>query len=195
MGLKRFIFSVSLFMVFTLFSETLFAMTPTFPNNAKFTRGVGNTCYYIGSGASGYTSLINTAMYNWEVTGYGWNPIYQTGVSSNYGTHIDFYGKTPSTDSYLTSTIQGYASFWNNNGTLVTTKTQVPTYNYFYSEIILNTSNSTSYSRYVLTHEIGHAFGLSHNSSSYSIMCPNATVCNVTTVQNVDHQTINYLYN
>ena len=84
---KLFIFFTTL--VLTLSSVT-FAMTPTYTNDAKFNRGVGNCCYYVDGSASGYANQISSAANNWEVTGYGWNPIYMTEVSSNYATHMDF---------------------------------------------------------------------------------------------------------
>ena len=189
---KLFIFFTTL--VLTLSSVT-FAMTPTYTNDAKFNRGVGNCCYYVDGSASGYANQISSAANNWEVTGYGWNPIYMTEVSSTYATHMDFYGRTPYTDSYLNSSVAGYTSFWNSNSTLVCAKTSNPTYDYFYTEIILNTNESGSYDYRTAKHEMGHAFGLAHYANSYSIMYPALGGMYVTTVQQCDHDTINYLYN
>ena len=189
---KLFIFFTTL--VLTLSSVT-FAMTPTYTNDAKFNRGVGNCCYYVDGSASGYANQISSAANNWEVTGYGWNPIYMTEVSSNYATHMDFYGRTPYTDSYLTGSIGAYTSYWNSNSTLACNQTAFPTYDYFYTEIILNTNESASYDYRVAKHEMGHAFGLAHYVNSYSIMYPNLSGMFVSTVQQCDHDTINYLYN
>lgn len=188
-------FCICLILTFCIFSCSIFAMTPTYTNDAKFTRGVSNCCYYIDSTASSYTSNVNSAANNWVDTGYGWNPIYMTAVSSNYATHMDFYGRTPSSDTYLNSSVLGYTSFWNTDGTLVANKTSEPTYNYFYTEIVFNTSASNSYDIRTAKHEMGHAFGLDHTENSYSIMFPNINYTYVTTVQQCDHDTINYLYN
>ncbi|MBO5476619.1 MAG: matrixin family metalloprotease [Clostridia bacterium] len=186
-----------MFAILTIFvGGNIFAtMTPTFPNDIKFSRGVSNCCYYVDSSASSYTSQINSAADNWVDTGYGWNPIYMTPVASNYGTHIDFYGKTSSTESYLNNNALGFTSFWNGDGTLVAPFGSYPTYNYYYSEIVLNLDLSDSYDIRTAKHEMGHAFGLAHTENSYSIMCPNITDTYVTTVQQCDHDAINYLYN
>ena len=63
------------------------------------------------------------------------------------------------------------------------------------SEIVFNTSASDSYDIRTAKHEMGHAFGLDHTENSYSIMFPNINYTYVTTVQQCDHDTINYLYN
>ena len=190
--MRKFLFCYLVF--FCALGCSVFAMTPTYENDAKFTRGVGNCCYYIDGTASGYSSNIVSAANNWEDTGYGWNPIYMTAVSSNYATHMDFYSRTSSQDVNLTGNVLGYTTYWNTDGTLVARRTYSPTYNYFYTEIVFNASNGDSYDAKVAKHEMGHAFGLSHNGSSYSIMYPNMAYISVSTVQQCDHDTINYLY-
>lgn len=186
-----------MFAILSIFvgSNIFAAMTPTFPNDVKYSRGVSNCCYYVDSSAGSYTNQINAAADNWVDTGYGWNPIYMTPVGSNYGTHMDFYGRTMAQDSYLNSNILGYTTFWNGDSTLTPTWGGYPTYNYYYSEIVFNLSTSNSYDYRTAKHEMGHAFGLGHNESSYSIMCPVLTDTYVTTVQKCDHDAINYLYN
>lgn len=184
-----------LFSVILLGNANVFAMTPTWPYDAKFTRGVSNTCYYVDSSASGYLSQVDTAMGNWVDTGYGWNPIYATPVSSNYASHIDIYGSNIYDDGYLDYVTYAYTSFWNTDGTLVCEKTTSPSYNYFYTEIIMNMTRSESYETELMIHEMGHAFGLAHSSSLYSVMYPGIYSSYVSTVQKEDHDTINYLYN
>ena len=66
-------FCICLILTFCIFSCSVFAMTPTYTNDAKFTRGVSNCCYYVDSTASSYTSNVNSAANNWVDTGYGWN--------------------------------------------------------------------------------------------------------------------------
>ena len=192
--LKRMTF-ITLTLATCIGGGSIFARTPTMPNDVRFSRGVSNCCYYIDWTASSYQNQIVSASNNWVDTGYGWNPIYMTAVSSNYATHMDFYGRNTGSDSYLNDTTLGYTSFWNTDGTLTSQKGQTPTYNYFYTEIVFNTGLSESYDYRTAKHEMGHAFGLMHNESSYSILCPNLFEMKVSTVQQCDHDSINYLYN
>lgn len=189
-------FFICLTLLTCVISSSVFAMTPTYTNNAKYSRGVSNCCYYIDGSASGYTNNINSAASNWVDTGFGWNPIYMTAVSSNYATHMDFYSRTPSSDVHLNDNVLGYATFWFTDGTLAARRMAAPETNYFYSEIVFNSAQSSSYDIRTAKHEMGHAFGLAHNGSTmYSIMCPSINDTRVTTVQQCDHETINYLYN
>ena len=178
----------------TFVGGSIFARTPTMPNDVRFSRGVSNCCYYIDWTASGYQNQVVSASNNWVDTGYGWNPIYMTAVSSNYATHMDFYGRNAGSDSYLNNSVVGYTSYWNTDGSMTSQKGQVPTYNYFYTEIVFNTDLSESYDYRTAKHEMGHAFGLMHTDNRYSIMYPNLYMY-VSTVQQGDHDAINYLYN
>ena len=98
---------------FLFFNNKLYAATPTWTNNAKFSRGVGNVCFWISSSASSYASNIRSASNSWVYTGWD-NPIYMNEVNSNYATHIDIYGKASSQDSTLSSTTAAYISFWDS---------------------------------------------------------------------------------
>ena len=170
----------------------VFAMTPVC--GYKFTRGVSNCCYYVDGNAGGYSMQISYAVDNWVDTGWGWNPIYMTPVSSNYATHMDFYGRTASTDSYLNTGVAAYTSTWNTDGTLVANKGDLPTHDYFYTEIVFNQSVPDSYDNRVAKHEMGHAFGLKHYAERNSIMYPNLEYMEAYYVQQCDQDAINYLY-
>jgi len=192
---KKIIIIILFLLVIVISNTTVFARTPNYSNNAKFTRGVGNTCYWIASSASRYTTGINNAANRWVNTGVGSNPIYMTLVSSNKGTHIDIYGKTPSNDTVLTNDIFGYASFWSSSSQLVSPKGIQPDTNYFYSEVVLNTGLTIS--TVTIAHEMGHCFGLADywGATVDTIMWPYEDDGNrAETVQQSDNDTINYLY-
>lgn len=185
---------VFVLVVFFGIPTNVLAMTPTFDNNAKFNRGVSKVCYYVDNSISGYTNYINDALYNWVDTGYGWNPIYVTPVSSNYATHMDFYGVHEYNDSIIGYGVLGYVSYFDINSNRIADPPNEPNRDYFYTEIKFNLDDIYK-PNIVFRHEIGHAFGLRHSDSPYSIMYYNVGDMQVTTVQKDDHDTINYLYN
>ena len=195
----------SLFMVDMFFIKNIFAMTPTYPNDAKFSRGVGNADYYVGSSATGYTSKINSAIDNWVDTGYGWNPIYLYPVASSYATAMDFYLLTESQaiaryGSTRYKTTLADTTYYLTNSAQIDMNSQ----NWFYTEIRLNSyslntvaNQAAEFRTGEIKHEIGHALGLyDQNTNPYSIMCGLLTAGRV--VQNVDqtsHNAINAMYN
>lgn len=184
-----FIMIISLF--FVKFG-TVDALVGTWPNDAKFTRGVKNTCYYVHSTANAYTARINAGARSWAALD---NKIKNTAVSSNAGTHIDFYGKYLNEDVNLTTSMLAYTTFWDDKVvTVQPSPTYAPTKNYFYSEIIINRSKASSITAAVLTHEMGHSYGLSHRNNVNSIMHPYADEIAVSTPQSIDNAVINYLY-
>lgn len=194
--IKKFIISLNILFGVFVITNNVFAMTPTFPNDAKFSRGVGNAYYYVDASASGYTQNINDSVNNWVDTGWGWNPIYLYPVASNYATHIDYYLVDYTSDSLLANTNnRAYTTFWDidENGVLLNSGGE-PMYNYFYTEIKFSSYHQMTVD--TIIHEMGHAFGLAHyDSNAYSIMYPYRDYRMVTTVQKEDHDTINYLYN
>lgn len=175
----------------------VYAMTPTYPNDMKFSRGVGNVCYYVDSSANSYINYINTAINNWVDTGYGWNPIYVTPVSSNYATHIDVYSKNIYTSDVLQNNMLGFTSFWDiNSNPIAKYENEVPPKrNYYYTEIEMNSSKSNSFTVGAVSHELGHAFGLNHSPKSDSVMYYLYENAPIRYVSKDDHDTINYLYN
>ncbi len=194
--MKKSLVVILLILVLSISTSNVFAIVPTYPNNAKFNRGVGNVCYYVDSSVSSNTWYINDAINNWVDTGYGWNPIYVTPVSSNYATHIDFYGMYEGNgDTIIGDGVLGYVSFWDINSNLVVTPPEAPERDYFYTELVYNLTENYR-PDIVFRHEIGHTFGLFHDDyNPYSIMYPNVDGMKINTVQKTDHDTINYLYN
>lgn len=167
-------------------------MTPVFGYNLKFTRGVGNVCFWIDSTASKYSTWINNAASLWEYNGYA-NPIYIQEVDSDYATHMDFYGHTISGDSRLSANTNGYTELFDDKGQRVENGGS-PWASWFYADIVLNKSVSTV-NQSTAVHEMGHAFGLAHNASNtYSIMYPYASDRKVSSPQECDVAAINYLY-
>lgn len=161
----------------------------------RFTRGVGNTCYYVDSTASSYTSRINAAANNWVHTEHGANPIYMTAVSSSHGTHIDLYGKY---DSFWGNTgrILGETKMFNSAAQDITSQTAYT--NWVYAEIYLNRNllnTSTDNTQGTIAHEMGHCFGLNENNGNiYSIMCQTGAGRAVYQVGADDNNGINAIY-
>ncbi len=177
---------------FLITGSSVQAKTPHWPNNAKFTRGVKNTCYWVSSGARSYTSKINAAAKSWAILD---NNIKNTAVASNKGTHIDFYAVQQNSDSALNSNTYAYTSFWDSNGVLVSAKGIGPSKNYFFTEIVINQNNSSGITQGIIGHEMGHAYGLAHTIDQYtSIMWPYGNTMKVSTPQYQDNLAIRLLY-
>lgn len=160
----------------------------------RFTRGVGNTCYYVDSSVSGYTARINAAANNWVHTGHGANPIYMTAVSSSHGTHIDFYGKT---NSFWggDSNVRGETKMFNSAAQDMTS--QARTTNWVYTEIYVNKSvvvTDAIETQGTLAHEMGHAFGLDHTSDSNTLMYSYSNGRNTHVVTADENNGINAIY-
>lgn len=189
--------SISIALCFSLFQSTILcvqAMTPTWENDAKFTRGVTNTTYYISPSADAYSEPFYTAADNWMYTAWG-NAIQMDQADSNSDTQIDLYAKTYEQDPTLGAYTSAYVSFWDETGGLVSERGYGPDRNYYYTELTINTRLFPEDEQVIiLTHEMGHAFGLAHSNDPYSIMFPYYEEILVDTVQKVDNDTINYLY-
>lgn len=189
--------SLSITLCFSLIQSTFLsiqAMTPTWENNAKFIQGVTNTTYYISPSADVYSEPFYTAADNWMYTEWE-NAIQMDQAVSNSGTQIDLYAKTYEQDPTLGAYTSAYVSFWDETGRLVSERGYGPDRNYYYTELTINTRLFPEDEQVIiLTHEMGHAFGLAHSSDPYSIMFPYYEEILVDTVQKIDNDTINYLY-
>lgn len=176
---------ISVLFIINVSSKAYAVMSPTYPNEIRYSRGVSNVCYVVSSSASGYTSYINSAANGWVHTHYGDNPIYMTAVSSTVGSHMDIYAKS------LSSAYDGtyaYTTIWDyNSKSLKFDGTQ----NYWYAEIMINTNLTQTITS--ITHEMGHCFGLEDNNDVNSVMYY-CDAGNAKTVQACDNETINYLY-
>ena len=166
-------------------SKVYAVMSPTHPNEIRYSRGVSNVCYVVNSSASAYTSYVNSAANGWVHTHYGDNPIYMTAVSSTVGSHMDIYADNLSGryEEYY-----AYTTIWNYNANQLSLSGKE---NYWYAEIMIN--KNIKQSTYILTHEMGHCFGLTDNYNVDSVMYY-CDAGNAKTVQYCDNETINYLY-
>ncbi len=188
--IKKNISCLILFFIIVSISSCAFAMTPTYTHAIRYSRGVGNTCYYVDSSASFFTSSINSAANNWVHTDYGANPIYMTAVSSTKASHMDIYAGYL-LDKY--NNTNAYTTIWTSSATQLYFN---GTSNYYYAEIVLNRNNMTANTENTstVTHEMGHCFGLDDWTYAYSIMCSPKSERKVTRVQQCDNDTVNYLY-
>ena len=191
------IFCIMISMLF-LIGREVEAMTPA--DIYACSRGVC-VYYYIENGSSNtFYQRIKNAAYNWEHTGFGYNPIYLYERSSSSGTAIDFYNKSNSHFGATSNMIVlGHCKHYNGSGTYI----PYDTGNWLYSEICLNKdklpNQTTTKQQGTIAHEMGHSFGLHHyNTNPYSIMCQSyvsSTIQRqVETVQQEDNDAINYKY-
>lgn len=188
--------------LFGLFFSTLSIVNaadleyPLSTNRTKFTRGVTNTCYYVDSSANAYTSKINEAARSWASLN---NPIKNTAVASNKGTHIDFYARTVSQDSAVNGTY-AYTALFDDKGVKVpvTSSKSGAIKNYYYADIVINKSkDANKITSGIMGHEMGHAYGLVHLKQDYTIMYPGEFPDgSVVTLppKSVDNYAINVLY-
>lgn len=188
-------FLIIITVIIGVFSSTCYAINPILGH--VYSRGVGSACYYVSSSASGYTSTINAAAYNWMYTGCGANPIYLTAVSSSYATHMDFYVKGPTAFGGNYEDILAATTYYTSSSNQLDPTSS----NWFFAEIWFNSTEGTfpdlssTVKQGVTAHEMGHAFGLDeYNSNQYSIMCQDGAGRQVQVVQQCDNDTINYLY-
>ena len=98
--------------------------------NYRYDRSLNNTCYWVSSSASTFTSAINNAAYDWAHYS---NPIVMTPVSSSYATHMDFYGKNSSYWAPYNG-VYGETQHYLNGGTYIYPDNG----NWFYADILLS---------------------------------------------------------
>lgn len=131
-------------------------------------------------------ALTSNSFADWMYTGYD-NPIYMYPVSSIYGSTIDFYSELDYNNNAI-----AYTSVYDGNNNQVSY-----TVDYVWAKIVFNDKYKYDYSINhdgTAAHELGHALGLPHNSSTYSIMYATNQSRTVQKPQKVDNDRIIEIY-
>lgn len=174
--------------------------SPRIPGNHQLVYGIGNFNYYITDSvlnhqmSSTWETLIANAAYSWEVTGYGWNPLYAHRTYNYYNSNMDIYLSQQMVEGY----IMGNVTYWTGTSP---NATQVnPQFSdWVFTEVTMfvnmyNWNDSNTMQRYI-AHFFGQTFGLDNNSDSYSVMCSFYTPCYVYLPSQADHNGLNAIYN
>ncbi len=152
--------------------------------------------YWIDSSASGQTSRVNTGMSQWVNTtsyvGVG-NPVvyYNTSVKSK--SRMDFYQESTVQSSYCAVT-----EFYIDT-TRIVPRGYAPDRNWWWSKIViarpaLFDSSSCPNRQGIVAHEMGHGFGLAHNTYSSTLMYSGIAGTSVTRAQLDDVNGVRYIY-
>lgn len=200
--MKKNVFSlIFIFVCFLSLLPKLSAATIGPVYGHKMTGGIGNVSIYIDNRthpyATYYERLIKIAVKNWDNTGYGTNKFNYVFVGSNNGSKVDMYSHYGSYFGSGASTTLAGTAFYSASEVKVNQYSS----DWYSATIHLNDdvlsmdaiSNEEATATFI--HEFGHAFGLAHNDSNkYSIMCRNSYGRKVSTVQLIDHNTLNSIY-
>lgn len=175
----------SFFLLFSMFLDVAHA-APVYPNKARLVSGVGNygksTQYYWISSSGATTTWINnanTAVSKWtNSNGTGaYTPISFRKTSNQKSSVSDAYYKNYGNNGWF-----GLVEYFNGN-TMIAASGKVPTKNYFWTKVKMNTykffSNKSLYhngvingkvigevSEQIFSHEFGHVLGLAHFSDT-----------------------------
>lgn len=190
----------------TGFISTVSAETITPTGAYKTSWNIESIYYYIDQSAPGYSGTISGAANNWVYTGLGYNKLYpNTRTYNKTSSAIDFYASSDGNNGVL-----AYTNLYKRvNGnpvtvTWVTVKDRVnsgvPSESWLFSEIHINNDVFQNYDFTVrqgtVAHEFGHAWGLGHNNENpNSLMCQTGFGRVAQTVQQVDQDAFNRLYN
>ncbi len=135
----------------------------------------GAAHYYVVSLTSKYQTAAKEAATNWYKTGYHTNPLYpMTKTSTQTESPIDLYKSNLGVNTY------GRTEFYIKGGTKLDLgdNNYGPVKNWLYCKILINESlfdadfsaSNTTIRKILIAHEMGHVFGLAHNTSSTSLV-------------------------
>ena len=202
---------ISLMMILTFiflmgFKTQVSAVTYPAYGQYKLTWNIENVYYYLDSSATQYSGTIANAANNWVYTGLGYNKLWpNTRIYDILGTTVDIYayneGKT-GREAY-TATFKLVNGVQTNVPWVLVTPyreaTGVPSENYTFAEIHINSGQVEGYPNTklqgIIAHEFGHCWGLGHNPENRNSLMHNySNTRNYYTVQQVDQDIFNILY-
>lgn len=174
----------------------------------KLTWNIESIYYYVDSSAENYSSVISSAANNWVYTGLGYNKLWpNTRIYDVLGTAIDIYAYNGNVNG-IEATTSLYK--WVNSvktevpwvGVSGRSNTGIPSGDYKFAEILINSSQISSNSSYytntrfqgIVAHEFGHCWGIGHNPENVNSLMHNYSDNRSNTVQQVDQNVFNILY-
>lgn len=146
------------------------AYSTWYGNRLIYGIGGGGQAYWIASSAAGYTGSIDAAMRNWINTSSRIGvrtPLYWTKTTTKSAARMEVHAVNLPTAGYCAKT------YHYKQGALVTPWTG-PNQNWVWGKFDINagiywTSGCTN-RQGIISHEMGHVFGLAHNGDSSTLM-------------------------
>ncbi len=170
--LKLPILLVILFIIF-MYSKPVYAAYPTYKNDWEWNYN-GAAYYYIVNLSPKFQESAKEAASNWYKTGYHTNPLYpMTRTSTQSESPIDLYKSNLGKNTY------GRTDFYVLGGTKLDfgDNNYGPLKDWLYCKILINESlfnedfgDNPTKRKILIAHEMGHAFGLAHNTSSTNLV-------------------------